>query len=111
MSVKYFVEKWQSEHYLQLSFTYFVKTFSIFLCMIPALQNMLSVTLPKYIEIVQKDSTHTTVLAVLETIKEMLEKIKAPMLAENGFLDSLCTTVKMVFQNKVSLDTCAISVE
>ncbi|CAH1780460.1 unnamed protein product [Owenia fusiformis] len=67
-----------------------------------ALSNMLSTCVPKFITMVRQDSDRQVAMTTLETIQEMLEKIKAPVLEGQGHLEELCACLKEVLLLKTA---------
>ncbi|XP_013410822.1 importin-4-like [Lingula anatina] len=63
---------------------------------------MLSTTVPKLISVIEKDSDRFVVMAALQTIQSMLEKVKAPILQGQGHLEGIAKCVKDVFQQKTA---------
>jgi hypothetical protein len=65
---------------------------------------MLSTVIPKFIELVRKDSDRHISMTVLEELKEILEKVKGPALEGENHLQMIAACLKEVLLQKVRVD-------
>lgn len=63
---------------------------------------MLSTTVPKFLMIVKQDKDRDVVIETLEELKNMVEKIGAPVLQGENMLDNWMNIVREVIHRKVS---------
>ena len=65
---------------------------------------MLTTTVPKLLTIVQEDDDRQVATVTLETLNEMLQKIKMPVIqCLGGSPDKILAVIKMVMHEKVGL--------
>lgn len=62
---------------------------------------MLQTSVPTLIKTVQEDTDRQVVIVTLETFKEMLDKIKTPVLEGVNRVDQIMTMIRNVLQQKV----------
>ncbi|XP_071092179.1 importin-4-like [Haliotis cracherodii] len=67
-----------------------------------ALSSMMPVVIQKLLEVVKTDMDRTVVMAAVDALHDMLEKIEEPVLSESGSTDAILTTVKEIFTHKLA---------
>lgn len=79
----------------------------MYLCsvLILALENDLNVLMPKIFSLAREDTEHSVVIACLETLQDLLEKLKLSAIY-GGNLESICDLIKDAFSNKVMILMC-----
>ncbi|KAL8177176.1 UNVERIFIED_CONTAM: hypothetical protein K2H54_042890, partial [Gekko kuhli] len=65
-----------------------------------ALQKMLSVVLPDYINGIREDTERQVVTEILEILTKLLKACKQEALREQGRLAELCRVIRMVLEKK-----------
>ncbi|XP_055942635.1 importin-4-like [Argiope bruennichi] len=66
-----------------------------------ALETNLGILLPKLFSLAREDTENTVVLACLETLQNIIDKIKGNAL-NASYLESICLLIKDVFKNKLA---------
>ncbi|XP_076355100.1 importin-4-like isoform X1 [Tachypleus tridentatus] len=67
-----------------------------------ALKKALAVVIPKFLSMVREDTERTVVLAVLETLEDMIKEIQGIMIEQRSTVDALISLVKDVFRSKLA---------
>lgn len=84
----------------------FVATFILLKCELYiftfflALETDLNILMPKLFSLAREDTEHVVVIACLETLQNVVNKLKQTSFY-GGNLESMCSLIKDVFSNKV----------
>lgn len=65
------------------------------------LNTMMLGVMPKFLETIKTELDRTVVMAGVDAIQEMLEKIGQPVLTVTGATDAILMAVKEIFSHKV----------
>ena len=68
---------------------------------IPALSSMLNTLVPQFLNVISEDSDREVVMATVDVMHDLLEKIGQPVLLVPDATDLILTKMKLIFVHKV----------
>lgn len=70
--------------------------------MFAALSSMLNTLVPKFLDMIAEDTDREVVMATVDVLHDLLEKVGQPVLQVQDATDQILTKMKLIFIHKVS---------